>query len=310
MIAQHNLMQLLITHTVAILGTTLILAWNCRLERSRYAPTLDIRHHLELLRYGLSLVLGGLAFWGMTSLDRIFLRNFSTFDDLGLYAFCISFAGVATILQSIFSTLWAPSAYKRHNAGESPQTIIRATDHVLAAVVFIFALGGVLSWVLTFLLPGTYRDAQHIVLACLAYPLLYTLGEASGIGLGIARKTGIVMLATTAALGANVLLNTLLVPLHGAAGAASATALSFLVLLVLRTELASRFWAPVPRKRLYALAGGCTLISVFHALFGPNYPSVFIGMCGGMFVIAMVLFRNNLYLMVSWIQTVRRPANS
>lgn len=246
----------------------------------------------------------------MTSIDRIFLRNLSTFDELGLYAVSISFAGAATILQSIFSTLWAPSAYKRHNAGESSEGIIHAIDHVLAAVVFIFALTGLLSWVLTFLLPGRYHKAQHIVLACLCYPLLYTLGEASGIGLGIARKTGIVTLATTAAFSANVLLNALLVPLHGAAGAASATALSFLLLLVLRTELAVRFWVTVPRRRLYAFAFGCTLISVAQALFGPNYPTVFIGIWGGVFFLARVMFRKNLFLLRTWMQSIRRAANS
>lgn len=309
LIDQHNLMQLLMAHTAAILGTMLFLAWNCRQEWSRYAPMLDIRHHLELLRIGLPLVLGGLAFWGMTSLDRIFLRNLSSFDELGLYAVCVSFAGVATILQSIFSTIWAPFVYKRHTAGENPQTIIRATDHVLAAVVFMFALTGLLSWVLTFLLPSKYHEAQHIVLACLAYPLLYTLGEASGIGLGIARKTGIVTLATIAAFGVNVLLNAVLVPLHGASGAASATALSFLLLLVLRTELAARFWVPAPRRRLYALAGGCTLMSVTQALFGQKYQSVLIGMWGGVFFIATVMFKNNLLLLISWMQSDRSPAN-
>ena len=307
---QHDLLQLLSAHTAAIVGTTLTLAWNTRHEWHHQTQHLNSAQHRELLRFGLPLVLGGLAFWGMTSLDRIFLRHFASFDDLGLYAVCTSFAGAATILQSIFSTLWAPAAYKRLNAGENPEVILRITDHVLAAVVFMFAFAGLLSWVLIFLLPTRYHDSQHIVLACLAYPLLYTLSEASGIGLGIARKSGIVMIATVAALCVNIALNAWLVPLHGAAGAASATALAFLVLLVLRTELAARHWIPSPRRRLYALAGGCTVLSVAQALAGPHHPATFIALWGIVLIVSTVIFRSNLTLLTTWLRTVRSPATS
>ncbi|WP_347255930.1 lipopolysaccharide biosynthesis protein [Brachymonas denitrificans] len=306
----HDLQQLLSAHTATIIATTLVLAWNTRHEWSTQSASLSREQRQELLRFGLPLVLGGLAFWGMTSFDRIFLRNFSSFEALGLYSVCTSFAGAAIILQSIFSTLWAPAAYKLHTAGAAPATIQRATDHVLAAVVFLFTIAGLLSWILAFLLPVRYQDSQHIVLACLAYPLLYTLGEASGIGLGIKRKSGIAMLSTIAALCANIALNAALVPLYGAAGAASATALSFFSLLVLRTEFNSRYWAPTPRIRLYAFAGGCTALAVAHALAGPHYPTTFILLWGVMFIAALICFRGNLLMLANWLRTAREAKTS
>jgi O-antigen/teichoic acid export membrane protein len=304
---QHNLLQLLAAHTVAITGTTLALAWNTRNEWRPRTPPLPATQRRELLKFGLPLVMGGLAFWGMTSLDRLFLRHFADFEALGLYAVCTSFAGAATILQSIFSTLWAPAAYRRHSAGEPPAAIQRATDHVLAAVVFLFATGGLLSWGLTFVLPARYHDSQHILLACLAYPLLYTLGEASGIGLGIARKSGMAMAAMAVALCVNIALNAWLVPLRGAAGAASATALSFYVLLVLRTELAARCWVPAARVQLYAFAGGCTLLAVAHALAGPQFPHTFTLLWGIVFLVAAISFRSSLKQLVNWLRSARRP---
>lgn len=306
--SQHNLLQLLAAHTVAITGTAVALAWNTRHEWRPHAPPLPATQHRELLQFGLPLVLGGLAFWGMTSLDRLFLRHFASFEALGLYAVCTSFAGAATILQSIFSTLWAPAAYKRHSAGEPPAAIQRANVHVLAAVVFLFAAAGLLSWVLTLVLPVRYHDSQHILLACLAYPLLYTLGEASGIGLGIARKSGMSMAAMAAALCVNLAFNAWLVPQYGAAGAASATALSFFALLVLRTELAARCWAPVPRARLYTFAGGCTLLAVAHALSGPQHPRTFILLWGIVLLVAAISFRDSLKQLNLWIRAAWRPA--
>lgn len=305
---QHTFLQLLAAHTIAITTTTLALAWNTRQEWRPHAPRLPANQYRALLRFGLPLVAGGLAFWGMTSLDRLFLRHFASFDALGLYAVCTSFAGAATILQSIFSTLWAPAAYKRHNAGEPPETIQRASDHVLAAVVFLFAAAGLMSWVLTLLLPPRYHDSQYILLACLAYPLLYTLGEASGIGLGITRRSGLAMAAMVAALCCNIGLNVWLVPRYGAAGAASATAMSFLMLLLIRTELAARCWAPAPRARLYAFAGGCTLLAVLHALAGPHFPRTFTTLWGVVLLLAAISFRSNLMQLVGWLRTVRRPS--
>lgn len=308
---ERNLLQLLAAHTVAIISTTLILAWNTQQEWRTHANALPDTQRRALLRFGLPLVLGGMAFWGMTSLDRLFLRHFASFDALGLYAVCTSFAGAATILQSVFSTLWAPAAYRRHSAGEPPAAIQHATVHVLAAVVFLFAMAGLLSWVLALVLPVRYQDSQHILLACLAYPLLYTLGEASGIGLGIARKSGMAMTAMVSALCVNIALNAWLVPQHGAAGAASATALSFFVLLVLRTELAARCWAPTPRVRLYAFAGGCTLLAVAHALAGPQHPRAFTLLWGIVFLVATASFRDSLSQLALWLRSARRrPVNS
>lgn len=303
---QHNLLQLLAAHSVAITCTTLILAWNTRHEwRPRTSP-LPATQRRELLRFGLPLVLAGMAFWGMTSLDRLFLRHFASFDALGLYAVCTSFAGAATILQSIFSTLWAPAAYKRHIAGEPPAAIQQANTHVLAAVVFLFAAAGLLSWVLPLFLPSRYHDSQHILLACLAYPLLYTLGEAYGIGLGITRRSDLAMAAMAAALCSNVALNAWLVPQHGAAGAASATALSFFVLLVLRTELSARSWEPAPRARLYAFAGSCTALAVAHALAGPQFPRTFVSLWGIVLLVAAISFRDSLKQLAGWLRAARR----
>jgi O-antigen/teichoic acid export membrane protein len=308
---EHNLLQLLAAHTVAITGTTLTLAWNTRHEWRPYAPPLPAHQRRELWKFGLPLVFGGLAFWGMTSLDRVFLRHFASFEALGLYAVCTSFAGAATILQSIFSTLWAPAAYKRHSAGEPPDAIQRANIHVLAAVVFLFATAGLLSWMLSFILPARYHDSQYILLACLAYPLLYTLGEAYGIGLGIARKSRMAMIAMAGALCVNISLNAWLVPLQGAAGAASSSAISFFVLLVLRTELAARCWAPPPRVRLYAFAGSATALAVAHALSGPQFPRTFPLFWGVLLLIAVFSFRDSLKQLTVWLRAAkRRPATS
>lgn len=311
MTASHfNLHQLLIAHTIAVVSVTGVFAWNTRTEWLPRASSLDAGRQTELLRFGLPLVLSGLAFWGMTSMDKIFLRHYASFDELGLYSVTTSFAGAAIVLQSIFSTIWAPTAYKWHTEGADPAAIHRMTDRVLAAVVIFFALAGLLSWTVTFILPAKYHASQYILLASLSYPLLYTLGETTGIGLGIARKSRYAMVAALIALCINIAANRWLVPTHGAAGAACATALSFLALLILRTELASRHWVRVPRTRLYAFTVGCTTLAMAYALVGARYPGPFTALWAALLLSATYAFKTDLAQLAHWLRHNGRKQSS
>lgn len=302
----HNLFQLLVAHSVALGSVALLFGWNTRKEWWKPSPPIERGQQRKLMQFGFPLVFSGMAFWAITSLDRIFLRQLSTFEELGVFSVANSFAGAAIVLQNIFSTLWAPIAYRWNAQGADPAQLHRVSDRLLAAVVAIFALGGLLSWVLVHVLPPQYQSAQYIVLACLAYPLLYTLGEATGVGLGIARKSGYVLLASCLALCVNVAANLWLVPRFGAAGAASATALSFLAFLCLRTEFSSRFWISVPRAHIYALASISTLMAIAFALMGHRYPALFTVLWLALLGLDLFFFRQHFAAMWSWLKQLRR----
>lgn len=78
-----------------------IFAWNTRGEwRPWNAYTLYKTQFHELLRFGLPLVVGGVAAWGLYVMDRLFLRAFSTFSELGIYSVAVSIAAGAGILET------------------------------------------------------------------------------------------------------------------------------------------------------------------------------------------------------------------
>ena len=80
----------------------------CKAKRFRYANNdmqeLETRLK-EALRYGIPLAFGGLAYWGLVSVDRFLLKQYGTLSELGVYSMAISFGAVALIFQSIFSSL-------------------------------------------------------------------------------------------------------------------------------------------------------------------------------------------------------------
>ncbi|MCJ1883437.1 oligosaccharide flippase family protein [Pseudomonas sp. LA21] len=273
-----DLSHLVLAQVISLITVTLVFSWNVRQELSASIKSgIDIEKLISMLRFGAPLIIGGVAFWGLTAMDKIFLRNLSTFEELGLYSVASSFAAAAAIFQNIFSTIWMPTVYRWVAEGvDTGKKIDQTTDYVLTAVVILFSVAGLLSWTVTYLLPPSYERVEYILVACMAYPLLYILSEVTGAGLGIARKSAHVMGASIFSAVVNLIINYLLTPKYGAAGAAVSTAISFWVFFFCRTELSCRLWRPTPRLFLYGISLACLTLSIAFALVGHNYNFEFI----------------------------------
>ncbi|WP_137821634.1 oligosaccharide flippase family protein [Pseudomonas sp. D(2018)] len=264
-----DLLYLVIAQALSVAAVTLIYGWNTRQEwLAALSQKVDTEKLKAMLRFGAPLIMGGAAFWGVTAMDKVFLRSLSSFEELGIYSVASSFAAAAVIFQSIFSTVWAPTVYKWAAEGINTEKIDQVTEYVLVAVVTLFSLAGLFSWIITYLLPPSYASVQYILVACMAYPLFYTLSEATGVGLGIARKSSYAMMASIIAVLVNFVGNYLLVPTYGAAGAAISTAFAFWAFFFCRTEFSCRVWRPIPRLRLYSMTLACLVISVLFVLMG------------------------------------------
>lgn len=244
----------------------------------------------EMIRFGFPLILGSLAFWGVTAMDRVFLRTQSTFEQLAIFSVAVSFASAATIIQSVFSTLWAPMVYKiANNDEESLKLVTKASRYILLVVVFLFCMAGLLSWVIDFVIPESYKSVKFVLLACLGYPLLYTLSETTVVGIGISKKTHYSMLASVLSLGINFALNYILVPHFGAAGAAVSTCITFWFFLIFRTEFSIRCWKKIPRFDLYFFTLLCVLGASMEAIFGDGHSIYSKFYWGG--VLSLILFK-------------------
>src|SRR5699024_9975749 len=116
--AKKNTNNLIIANTLAISATFTIFGWNTRQE---WLPSLKQNFDKELFTklaiYGLPLIIGSLSAWGLKVMDRLFLRWLSTFTELGVFSVAMSIAGGATIVATIFNTIWAPLVLKWHSQG-------------------------------------------------------------------------------------------------------------------------------------------------------------------------------------------------
>ena len=291
-----NITNLVLANVSAILFTCVIYAWNTRNEwLLGVKENIDYSYLKSLISFGMPLILGGLAFWGLTATDKILLKELSDFEQLGLYSVAVSFAAAATIFQSVFSTIWAPTVYKWAAAGENLDKILKVNRYVLLAVIVLFCLAGLFSWVVTFILPSNYNAVQWILISCLGFPLLYTLSETTVVGIGVTRRSGFAMLAAALAFIINLLGNWWLIPKWGASGAAVSTCVSFWFFFLFRTEFAIYLWRPMPRLLLYGYTGLLVTGAILSTLYGKQYNELQIVFWLFMFLSVLVFFKEEIF---------------
>ncbi len=301
--------HLIIAHSISIVFVALILLWGTRdtLIEAFFAK-IDVNNLKSMLHFGMPLMIGGAAFWGLTAMDKILLRSLSTFSELALYSVAVSFATAAIIFQNIFSTLWAPTVYKWAVDGINDEKIELVTDYVTMAVLLLFSLAGLFSWIILYILPTEYESVQYILVCCMAYPLLYTLSEATVVGIGITKKSGYSMAISVLALVINLIGNYLLIPHWGAKGAAVSTAISFWFFLVMRTEVSSRIWRSAPRLKMYFMTFGSLATAIAFCFYGELYRNLFVGLWFALLCITLILYKRHLLIGLVWLRNMKKQA--
>ena len=254
--------DLMIANTWALLITFMFIVFKTKNDwMEAFNSTIDWTRQKRLFVYAIPLIGAGIAFWGLTTIDKVLLKSISGLHELGVYSVAVNFAGAALLLQVIFSTVWAPLVYKWAKQGVDSQKIKDVMDYTVVGIVLIWSVLGMFSWVFTFLLPLEYSEVKNIVLAVVAYPLLHTLSESSGIGIGIVRKTIYTFFAALVSFSINVVLNYLLIPDYGAKGSAVSLAISFFIYFMIRAEVSAKIWCSFERRRMYIMVSALSLVS-------------------------------------------------
>lgn len=279
----YTFMMLLEAQTAALLLTLVVFGWNTRHEwRSALVPGFDFENFKHLLSYGLPLVVAGLLSWGVNSLDRVFLRSLSSYEELGIYSVAASFAASAALLSSVFNTIWAPMVFKWNANGVDFERITKIADRLMAVVSIFICLTGAFLWILQYALPEKYHTVPSIVAGCMLPPLFYTLSEVTGIGIAITKKNGYAVIVSFFSLGFGMLLGWLLIPTYGSKGAMLMMVGAFWVFFILRTEISARIWKSSERRWLHIRA----LVMVGYVILCSLYDFYMLGS----FVIYLSLF--------------------
>lgn len=260
--------NLLTANALSIVFAFLIFSWNTRTDLiATFKYKIEKGQLRQVLAFGLPLVIGGLAAWGLNVMDKLFLRAMSNYTELGIYSVAMSIAAVAAILSGIFNTIWSPMVFKWESENSVDlKKIDNISEIILVIIYFLIVLSGLFSWIIPYLLPKQYSIIQFLITTCLLGPLFYTLSETTAVGIALTRKTKLSMLASVGAMLVNLLGNYLLVPKYGAIGATASTAFAFWCFFILRTEFSKLVWRKIPVLKSYTVVT-ILMVSSIYSMF-------------------------------------------
>lgn len=301
--AYKNFTYLVIAQVVGWGMAVAIMFYYLRPSLTRYfgAPV-DKASISTLLSFGLPLVINGIAFWGLSFMDRIMVKAYSSLSELGVYALASTLAGIAILFQQIFSTIWHPMIYRWVAEGVSVDRIVEVSEGLQVFSFVLVCIVAMFAWCVPYFLPAGYGAIEYILMACLLPPLFIMIAEATGVGINISNATRFAPLVTLLALLINAGLNVWLIPAHGAAGAAAASAISFYAYVVFRTEASIRVWKYMPRLRFYFCALIVTAMACAQALAGTLLGSYSPVMWVFALVTCLIAYRHSLVASVLYIR--------
>jgi O-antigen/teichoic acid export membrane protein len=237
-------------------------------ERARLAFVPDLPLLRRMLRFGLPTMPAELTLYSLNFIDRIIIIRLAGLREVGLYALAIKFANGMQVLARGFQLAFPPLAYSITDDDEAR----RAYALVVRWFAAVLAFGVTGLWLLsrqivTLLAAPRFFDAHEAIGLLATGVALYALYLTMVVILGRTRRTEFNFPATAAAMVSNVVLNLVLVPPLGIAGAGLALVLSYVVVLVLMYVFTQRlFTVPYEWGRLVlVIAVSAALIGVAEA---------------------------------------------
>jgi O-antigen/teichoic acid export membrane protein len=180
---------------------------------------------VKLLRAGIPLIPAALSFWVLSYANRFFLVNYVSMEEVGLLSVITRISSILLLFLSAFSTAWGPYAYNL------------STDKELARITFgkILTLFTLLSFsaalalslysreLILILASAVYEEGSSLVIVYLISSVLWVAMYIVGIGTGLAKKSHHYTISVIFGAITSIVLNYLLIPAYGVAGAAYAT---------------------------------------------------------------------------------------
>ncbi|MCK9515363.1 MAG: lipopolysaccharide biosynthesis protein [Ottowia sp.] len=261
--------MLLGAQAAALTLTLIVFSWNTRYD---WLQALHARLHSStfkhLFAFGWPLIFGGVASWGLAAMARLFLRSYSSFEELAFYSVASSIASAATVMAGIFNVIWSPIVFQWVANNENLERINTIAYHMTTIVFISLCFVAAISPVIQYILPLSYNGVQFLIVGCMAAPLYYTLAEVTGIGISVTRRTVFALMAAVSAVIVNAVLCLLLVSNYGATGAMIANVTAFWVYWILRTEFSALIWNKLYRCPLHIYAIGIWVLSVIVGVSG------------------------------------------
>lgn len=249
----------------------------------------------ELVIYGVPFIFSMAIIWVFQSIDRIFIKIFSDFEQVGLYSGAMNIVSLLTAVQGVFTTFWTPVAYEKFSKNPEDTEFFTNINQIVSIVMIILSIGLIATKdILIMILGEKYDGAQYIFPFLILMPIMYTISETTVLGINFKKKTKYhIYIAIISALS-NIIGNFILVPIYGAKGAAISTGLSYVVFFLARTYFAKRLYEiKLYMGRFLICIASVYLLAIYSSVYKFNYIILFLSIFN--IILVIVMYRNIIF---------------
>ncbi|MCK4797953.1 MAG: oligosaccharide flippase family protein [Spirochaetes bacterium] len=189
----------------------------------------------KLFKYGFPLAIAAIASFIITYIDRYMIYYFLNLEEVGIYNLAYQFGLlISLLLLTPLKKMWGPLFLSHKNDNNFYDFVKKTLTYIILLGGFIFLTISLLSKEIIILISNKdYWDAYKIVpILALSY-FIWSLRPIFETGIILKRKTKMTLLYTLIGAISNILLNLILIPIFKTHGAALATCLTFLIMIIL-----------------------------------------------------------------------------
>ena len=119
-----------------------------------------------MLHFALPLAPATVLSWILNSFDKVAIKQWSTYEELGLYAAAFKLVSLVAVFQAIFTTSWIPIAYKWYEEGKEKKYFEAVSIAVTIIMTSVYILIILSRGILYLFLGEAYRNSTQIFIFC------------------------------------------------------------------------------------------------------------------------------------------------
>lgn len=202
-----------------------------------HIQSFTVNHKLikDLFKFGFPQMVATSLISSLYTISNIFLNNYSTSDELGIFNITLTIVSLIGILRTAFNSFWLPTAYRWESENKDIKHYKFISDSALLVLTIFFYLLLIFKPVILLFIGSGYANAQYIIGIMSLPPLLSVLSEITTLGILFSKKTYYNIFIAIITFSVNVIFNLFLTPHLGFRGAAIASLFAYLTFYLGRT---------------------------------------------------------------------------
>ena len=217
-----------------------ILGWGIKLHRLISVSAFEKELFKRMLFFSLPLCMNSVAYWFLTSYNRVAISNVLSVSENGLYSIAGRFSSFITLFTTCFNMAWQEMSYSREAQKESDQSGFYTkaiNSYIKFMCMGVLILIPVVSVIFPIMIDRSYAEAKGLV----PYYLLATIASCISGFFGnvftAIKKNNVLFYTTVAGSVTNVILVHILLPIIGAQGASIALFGGFMINNIIRASI-------------------------------------------------------------------------